>query len=143
MRCPRRRSSLGTTLVETATALVVMAVGILGALTTVLAGSQLGRTTTESRAALQASVLLIDEVRAAPFADLVTTYDGSVRDLDTLVEGAPDGQARISVEEFVTGNTHWPVYRVVVTVEIHGVNGVRTVEMVTLVAERDVDGIPL
>lgn len=120
----------------------VLAVGALGAMSTLLSSDRLRRVTTEERAALLAATSLLDEVRAASFADVATTYDGQVRALSMLVPSAPNGTATVTVVEDGAGSAQWPVLTVVVDVEVEGVSGSRTISFATQVSNLSPEGLP-
>lgn len=138
----RRPGEVGSTLLSSLTALSVLAVGALGAMSTLLSSDTLRRTTTEERAALLAATSVLDEIRATPFADLEATYHGQVRDLATLTPTAPPGTASISVTEDATGNSRWPVYTVVVDVEVEGAVATRSLSFATQVSNLAPEGAP-
>jgi type II secretory pathway pseudopilin PulG len=139
----RSRRRRGSSLLAVVVALAVVAVAALAVASTLVSADRLRRQTAEDRFALLASTTLFDEIRSAAFDDLVATYDGTSRDLQAIVSGAPDGEVVLSVTEAPTGNTKWLVYRIVVEVTVDGVNGSQVHQYATCVTDEAPEGAPL
>ncbi|HET6202178.1 MAG TPA: hypothetical protein VFI25_05180 [Planctomycetota bacterium] len=153
MKRGKARGSRGFTLVEILIANGVLLVGLVGVAAGLNALTNLRRSYTEVEAATAAARAQLEQVRAADFDTLLTTYGGGVpfgvdmngdgtSDLvpsTGYTPGAPNPTAGSVVVENVPGlpaAAAGKLVRAIASVQWRGVSGVRTVRLVTLLSDR-------
>jgi prepilin-type N-terminal cleavage/methylation domain-containing protein len=134
----RSRSQSGFTLVEVAAVAAVAGIALAAAAGAVSQGAQIARSAAETRAAMDASETMIEQVRATAFSTLETTYDGVTKTLASLGDTDVEGTCTVDVSPVDTGSSSWKVYAVTTTVSWSGSTGEQEMSFVTYVSDRTV-----
>jgi type II secretory pathway pseudopilin PulG len=132
----RRRSSGGFTLVEVAVAVFMAGIALTATAGAVTSGARLSRSSTEIRAGSRSSGSLIEEIRAAKYADAFTTYNNTTYPLSALGLGGSDGTCVVRLYPIDTGSTKWTAQWVDITATWKGANGTRQERFVSLITDR-------
>ncbi len=132
----RRRRQGGFTLVELAGATVVASVALVATAAAVTSGAAITRACGKTRAAVRLSEALLEKIRATPFTDLQTTWDGTTHPIAEFGGGDSQGSASVSVTPVDTGSTRWLCYQVRVVTKFNGGGGPDPATFVTYVSDR-------
>ena len=131
-----KRKTHGFTLVEMAASVAVLAIAVLGTVTAVIMASELSRTTAETRQATRTNAALMESIRAAPFEQLVTTFDGTTHAFQDVMPTEQQGTLSVAVTPVDNGSAKWLVYEATITAQWDGVRGDQTMQFVTYIADR-------
>ena len=137
----------GFTLLEILIANGVLLVGLVGVAAGLIALSNLRRSYTEVEAATAAARGELEQVRAANFSTLLTTYGAGLNfgvdldgdghsDLSPVNSTTPIGTLLVENVPGLPAAAAGRLLRVVATVRWRGVSGVRSVRLVTLLSDR-------
>lgn len=127
----RRSGARGFTLLEILIASSVLAIVAVGSAAAIVATPRIMRNADESTSIRAAVHGMVSELTAAGFGDVLATYDGTGFAVPgvTAVKGDADGlPGLITFESVGAGNALY--YKITLSVEWDGINGVQTVRSV-------------
>jgi len=132
----RRRRSGGFTLVEVAVAVFMAGIALTATAGAVTSGTKLTRSATEMRAGARSACSLMEEIRAAKYADAFSTFDSKTYAISALGTGDSTGTCLVRLYPIATGSTKWTAQWVDITATWNGANGTRTERFVSLISDR-------
>jgi len=132
----RRSGRAGSIMVDCLVASGVAAIALVAAAGTVLSAQRETQRITQVRAAATILASLLDEVRGAPFANVVTAYGGASRTVTGMPLAGGGASAAFTVADVATGSTRWQVRRVTVQLQWNGPGGSGTASGATYVSDR-------
>ena len=117
----KHRREAGFSLLEVVIALAIIAIALLGIVSTFVHSINMGESEREQQIAKQAASKKIEEIRTATFDTLYATYNGDTFAVDKLVHaGGPGGKGLGTV---AVDNTNADLLEIQVTVQWKGILG--------------------
>jgi Tfp pilus assembly protein PilV len=132
----RRRRSGGFTLVEVAVAVFMAGIALTATAGAVTSGARLTRSSTEIRASSRSACALMEEIRAAKYADAFATYDNTTHTIDSVASGESTGTCVVRIYPINTGSVKWTAQWVDISATWKGANGTRSERFVSLISDR-------
>ena len=126
----------GMTLVEVAAGTVIVATSLLGTAAAVISGASLSQEVGRIRASARAASSVVEEIRAADFAEIKTSFDGAVRDIATAESGLERGTATISVAKLNNGAKKHSIYEITIVITFGDADVTQTQTIVTYASDR-------